>query len=394
MNSKIFKNSYYSIIVALILFVTHFSKLKIIGPLYLHDLVLVVVVFFALLLPPWKVYFGPIFFLGAISVCYLAISLLMPKRVPLEILIRQYAIFGYMICFAIIYSKFFAHSTIEQHVNFLIQLGKCSIVIQTIFTIVNLIRGINVLEGYNYYSPAIILALIISSSFILVYKKGFIRFFLFSFLSLLSVTTGHSSAFLSIVGVGAVFLFLNSNMNSKAISVCLTLFFLISLLFLPQFRDNNAGFRTISWIATLDRVFIDNFGFFGEGFGVPYFRNDLIMELFQKVGTQGFWIADKPYEEYVSSVHNSFLTFFIAVGVFPSLLLFYPLRKIPFYFIESKKNDHTSFLIISLFGLSIWVSFNEILEVPHSTALFWFVYFATVQSLRNEFRSMEKIGFN
>jgi hypothetical protein len=142
-------------------------------------------------------------------------------------------------------------------------------------------------------------------------------------------------------------------------------------------------------MATIKRVSIDNFGILGEGFGVPYFKNELIMDLYHKVGTQGFWVADKPYEEYVSSVHNSFLTFFIAVGVLPSLLLFYPLRKIPMYIIRKGKSQNTTFLIISLFGLSIWVAFNEILEVPHSAALFWFAYFATVQSLEAEFRKQE-----
>jgi len=372
---------YGLIIFALILFGTNFSKFHLIGPLYLHDLILIVVAILALSFPPYIFVSKSIFFLSLLSIAYFIISITNPTGVPSSITIRQYAIFGYMLLFGLIYSKFCRSIPLNKIVLLLFRIGLVSFMLQFVLTGINLANGINVFEGYNYYSPASVLGLIIIGAYILIYWRGLKRLIFFALVLALSATTGHSSAFLSVLVTLFALLFLRADNRGKVIMVGLQIVLISLLLFLPQFTDANAGFRTIAWGATMERVTISNYFVIGEGFGIPYFNQELIMELYEKVGTVGFWIEGKEYEAYLSSVHNSFLTIFIAVGFLPGLIVLKPLAKSIIYSFSTSKSLNVDFLVVALFGLSVWVSFNEILEVPHSAALYWFVYYAAVVGL-------------
>ena len=52
-----------------------------------------------------------------------------------------------------------------------------------------------------------------------------------------------------------------------------------ALLFIPSFTDANAVWRLAYWGFGLKSIFIENFGIFGNGFGVEYVNEDNIQAL-------------------------------------------------------------------------------------------------------------------
>jgi hypothetical protein len=377
--SQIYRSSYYLLILALVFLGSAFSKFNVVGPVYLHDLLLFASVLLVLFRPPVVLPFPTVLVVGLISIVYLIVSLF-TSTAPLGIIIRQYAIFGYMICYYFLYIKGFGASHHEYVVKFLIRIGILCLVLQTLFILYKLRMGLNIIADYNYYTPITVLGIIIASAYFISNIDGLLlKVVLFSFVIGLSVTTGHSSAFLSVFTVGAFYLFFRTTNKSKMVIIVLILIAIFSLyVFLPQFQDVNAGFRLIAWEYTLKNLIFENFGLIGEGFGVPYFDEELINKLYREVGSTGFFGPENVDEPYLSSVHNSYLTIFFAIGLLPGLLILFPFYKMYVYLINRKNivSKDTDFLYLSLIGLSVWVSFNQILEVPHSTGLFWMVYFS------------------
>jgi hypothetical protein len=182
------------------------------------------------------------------------------------------------------------------------------------------------------------------------------------------------------VSLGLYFLFGVSKKSKLLVATGCMVGLLLLYLLLPQFQDNNASFRLIAWSSALKRIFVENFGIIGEGFGIPYFDRPLILELYDSLGSVGFFGVDRVNEGYLSSVHNSFLTIFLSVGFVPGILIFLPFKRL-FIYIKNAAAIRTpddDFIFLSLIGISVWCSFNEILELPHSAGLFWFVYFSSL----------------
>lgn len=377
--SAIYRAFYYVLVLALLAFGTGFSKFHIAGPLYLHDLLLSVFVLLTLFRPVVVLPFSPVVLLVAISVVYLVVSFL-TSDVRVDLIIRQYAIFGYMIFYYLLYIKGFWRHT-DYALRFLTKIGLLCIALQIAFIAHRIYAGLTVFADYNYFSPITVLGIIVGSASILAFSNSLLKYFLFLGVLLVSATTGHSSAFLSVFAVGAFYFFFRTTNKSKAIIIILIIGAVLCLyLLVPQFQDANAGFRLIAWEHTLRTIIIDNYGVVGEGFGVPYFDSELIDRLYRELGSVGFFGPDKVDEPYLSSVHNSFLTIFFSVGLLPGLLILVPFYRMSVYLLNRRKRqtDSADFIYLSLIGLSVWVSFNQILEVPHSTALFWLVYFASL----------------
>jgi hypothetical protein len=379
--SAIYRFLYYLLILGLICFGTGFSKFHVIGPLYLHDLVLLIATIAVLISPPAKLPFLPVLIVSAISLLYLIVSLF-TSTAPFTIIIRQYAIFGYMICYYLLYLKSFRGSDHELEVKFLIRTGILCLGIQAIFILYRFVNGLSILADYNYFTPITVLGIVVAATYFLVFIDNlFYKVCFFGLALVLSLSTGHSSAFLSVFTVGAFYLFFRSTHISKMIIIVLIVLAVFSLyIFLPQFQDVNAGWRLITWEYTISNMVNQNFGLIGEGFGVPYFDDYLINKLFVEVGGTGFFGPANVDEPYLSSVHNSYLTICFSIGLLPGLLILYPFYKMFFYLATRryKGTREADFLFLSLIGLSVWVSFNQILEVPHSTGLFWLVYFASL----------------
>jgi len=381
---KITRNFYlysnFLLVIALITMGTSFSKFHVIGPIYLHDFVLMLLAISAIANLPRRLPFIPIVILLLISLFYLVISLVLMRTLP-ELVIRQYAIFGYLGCSYLIFSKTLG-TPFHSYKNFIFRVGVLSVLIQILYIVYLVSNGVSVLDEYHYYSPATVLGIIIFGASIFAFvKSAVLKFTLFAFTLLLSATTGHSSAALSLIFVLGVYLLFKVTNKSKLIIAGGGLFVLLALyLLLPQFRDNNAGFRLITWSYTIKRIFLENFGLIGEGFGIPYFDTTLISELYYKVGSEGFYAPGREYEGYVSSVHNSFLTIFLSVGFLPGLLIFLPFKRLLSYMNTTSelKTPDADFIFLSLVGISVWISFNEILELPHAACLFWLVYFCSL----------------
>jgi hypothetical protein len=372
--------SFFALVIALVTLGTSFSKFHLYGSIYLHDLILIVLVISIVFNPPRVLLHIPVLVLLLFSVAYLVISLLL-MRTSMELIIRQYAIFGYLGCYYLIFSKTRGIPMVHFR-NFILKIGCLSVAIQVIYTFYLLINGISVLDEYHYYSPAIVLGIIICGASVLVFVTSTgLKLGLFFLILLLSTTTGHSSAALSLLILfGASILFNVSNKSKLIICVFGTIALFTLYLLLPQFQDNNASFRLIAWNYTLQRLIIENGGLLGEGFGIPYFDKTLILNLYDKIGSVGFFGIDQINEGYLSSVHNSFLTIFLSVGLIPGLLILFPFVRILQYLRRRKYvgTPDADFIFLSLIGLCVWVSFNEILELPHSAALFWLVYFCSL----------------
>ncbi len=381
LSTTFYSRLYYLLIVGLIIGGTYFTKFQVLGTLYLHDSVLILGVLSIVVNPPRFLRFPTVIALGLISIFYLILSIIFAQS-PLNLIIRQYAIFGYLLCYYFIFLKAKPINSADTHNNFLVFVAALSCVIQAIYVIYLLAIGASVFDDYNYYSPAIVLGLILASAAIIVFIQSFFfKMILLGFVSILSATSGHSSAVFSIFIVAGSYFLFNMSSKSKIILIVLGLLSVLSAyLFLPQFSDDNASFRLITWSYTLNRILLNNLGVWGEGFGIPYFDKTLIFDLYNSVGMVGFFGIERIHEGYLSSVHNSFLTIFLSIGLLPGMLIFYPLVRLVMYLRVRHESGATNvdFIFLSLIGLIVWSSFNEILELPHSSGLFWMVYFCSL----------------
>ncbi|MBS1976046.1 MAG: hypothetical protein JST46_01670 [Bacteroidetes bacterium] len=378
-NDRFFLRVYFFFVLATLLAGPYFTKWHVVGLLYMHDFLLMLVTIYIVLKPPRFLFFPTVLIVLLISLIYLVISFATQSS-KIEFIIRQFALFGYMGCYYLLFMK--ANGPLHQTkiVNFLIRVGILSTGIQLSYSLFVVVNGRSVFEDYNYFSPAIVLGLIIAAGAILAYIRSWTsRSILFGLSLLLSTTTGHSSAAFSMLAMAGLYMLLLINSRSKLIVIVTGLCGVLMLyLLLPQFHDANASFRLITWYHSLKRIVLENYGLIGKGFGIPYFTHDLILDLYSNLGSTGFFGVDKVNEPYFSSLHNSFLTIFLAIGLLPGLLILYPFFRL-FLYMKVRKQAGTNeadFIYLSLTGLTVWSMFNMILELPHSTALYWLTYFS------------------
>ena len=198
------------------------------------------------------------------------------------------------------------------------------------------------------------------------------------FIFLLSWTTGHASAQLSVLAVLGSYIILILPGWKKLIPVMAGLVIVIVLInAAPQFKDKNSDWRVLTWGYLMKELTIDYHGILGKGFGVPYFSVALEKYLFDKISSTAIQERQRKDERYLSTPHNSFLTIFFSIGIIPGMLIFAPFRYIPGD-LKKTLNDTPrldSLLLLSLLGLAVWTSFNVVLELPHSAGFFWFIYF-------------------
>ena len=91
------------------------------------------------------------------------------------------------------------------------------------------------------------------------------------------------------------------------------------------------------------------------------------------------WFEVRPEEQYLTPMHNSFLTIAYHIGFLPMLMIFIPL--IPVFVYPFKRKNPTKekdFLTLAVIAAIGWSSFHVVLELPHSSAFIWLIYFTTV----------------
>ncbi len=377
---------------ALLFFGKSFTKLPVIGPLYLHDAVLLLITVLAINRGKLVSRFNSIWILLAIAGLYLVISLLFfHLRGPFLLMaFRQFNLFLYMGCSLIIFNSVIRSRADLPKLLRLIRL----IAILSVWLQVGLIvygklfvPGFSLFgEGdYNYFSPLAVFGIITYSAMILAYEKNvYLRWVKLIFALFLSTTIGHSSAFLAVFIVIVVYFLTRIKPLHRFIAVGICLTAILALDLLPSFRDVNASWRLLYWHHILNNIVFQHYLILGNGFGKPFMTSSFALYL-NEVLHSPIMINDLyPMATYLNPPHNSILTILFHVGLLPALLLFVPLKS---FFGQILLRSHSAdpainFLVYTLAGCFVWIMFNVILELPHSATFFWLVYLTAAFALK------------
>jgi len=386
--------SLFILIELLLIFDKTFSKFHLIGPLYLYDILLIILTLVSgflvlkskLIVKEWS-----IVVLIGVAVLYVLYSFFILKT-PTNYTVRQFAIIVYLFNIYLIFSAFISINAQEYNLRFLILLGIGSIVLQIGFHAYNLITVpgylSRIFDSFNYYSEMGFMALFTFLAYILVYfgKKNkllIIIFFLFVIISL-----GHQgSAIIVSFIIIASYLFLMSNFFFKK-TLLLGTAFLVFLIFYSNsdfFLDQNTMWRIAFWKTSLSDIVFTKLGVLGHGFGITFTSSEVLEIMRNELKDIRF--ETTPSEQYLSPMHNSFITIAYHIGFVFMLLIFVPLKNMFLYILNRNNNTPTlakDFLSITLIGLIGWSSFHVILELPHSSALFWLVYFSTIYEFNHK----------
>ncbi|GGB06357.1 hypothetical protein [Puia dinghuensis] len=377
---------------ALLFFGKGFTKFPVIGPLYLHDAVLLLITLLAINRGKLVSRFNSIWLLLAIAVFYLVVSLLffhLPGPIVL-MAFRQFNLFLYLGCtFVTFNAVVMTSSDLWKPIALIKLISVLSVVLQCGLLIYGKLFVPNFElfgEGdYNYYSPLAVFGIITYGAMVATYEKNvYLRWIKLILVLFLSTTTGHSSAFLAVFVIILVHLFIMIKPMQRFIALGFCLGAVLVLDFLPEFRDVNASWRLLYWNHVLHNVIVDHYMILGNGFGRPFMTYDFALYLNDALHSPIMIDELYPMARYLSPPHNSLLTMCFHVGLLPVLLLLIPLRR---FFVQvlmrsRPADDSVTFLVYALPGCFVWVMFNVILELPHSATFFWLVFLTTAYALK------------
>jgi|GEM_PF-928133 hypothetical protein len=379
---------------ALLFFGKAFTKFVVIGPLYLHDAVLLLITLLAINRGRIVARFNSIWLLLAIALIYLLVSCLffhLPGPILL-IAFRQFNLFLYLGCTFVVFNCLVRNKADLSKPLALIRL----ISILSVWLQVGLILygklfvpGFSLFgEGdYNYFSPLAVFGIITYSAMVPAYEKNiYLRWVKLIFALFLSTTIGHSSAFLAVFIVILVYFLTRIRPLHRFIAVGICLSAVLALELLPSFRDANASWRLLYWKHVLNNIVFQHYLILGNGFGRPYMTYDYAVYINSVLHSPIMLDELYPMARYLAPPHNSLLTIMFHVGLLPTLLLFIPLgRFFTRILLKPRSADPSvNFLVYALAGCFGWVLFNVILELPHSATFFWLVYMTTAYALKVE----------
>jgi hypothetical protein len=364
-----------------------FTKFQVIGPLYLHDAVLLFLALLALGRGKFKLRFRPILLLLAIAVAYLLVSLLFfhLRGNLITMAFRQFNIFVYLGCSWLLFNTCVKSGEALYKPLYLIRL----ISVLSVWLQVSLIaygflfiRGFSLFgEGdYNYFSPLAVFGIITYSAMVLAYENNiWWKYVRYTLVLLLSTTLGHSSAFLSVFMVLLIYFFARITPLQRIMALGIVIGAVVILKALPEFRDVNASWRLFYWQHIMHNVIRQHYMVLGNGFGKPYMTYDYAVYLNVVLHSPNMMDEFYPMARYLVPPHNSILTIFFHVGLLPGLLLFVPLRGYArqLFLHAHSPESYNNFLLYALTGCFVWICFNVILELPHSATYFWLVFFTT-----------------
>jgi hypothetical protein len=355
-----------------------------VGPVHLYDLLLGILGIFSaiIILRNKKFAFSwPILVLLGLSLIYLSYSFI-ARIGAVNHIIRHYALFLYLgVCY-LIFQSYINEQRHGINLRFLILIGIASMGLQIAYLLYLIFSNPHFdIRGFNYFSPMVIMGVLIGLAFFLTLfqRRLFLKITFAAIAFFLALTFGHASAFLAALTIVGCYFFMRWPAKIKVlIAAGFTVLILTFLQFLPQFSDTNATFRVVYWENLLRESVTEYYGVLGHGFGVPYGTEETFSLLSQQAGAE--WFNYRPEERYLAPSHNSFLTIVFHTGLISVFLIMIPLRKAFQYFFKNKgtSNPTTEFLLLSLAGLTVWASFNVILELPHSSGIYWLVYFSAL----------------
>ncbi len=380
---------WFILIELLLIFGETFSKFHLFGPVHLFD-------FSFLLLAAWSVWYyfkqpkaflvWPVLIMLAFSVAYLAYSYFAHLG-PVNYIVRQYAMFVYMGASWLLFASFITPEYQKYNVRFIALMGLAAVALQLVYHAYLFLftDDFTIFGAFNYYNKMAIMALIVAGAYGLVYFKNMALKIGFGlFYVLLTTTLGHSSAFLAAFFILAAYVILKANKTIKLAGlVLIALALMVFILYLPQFSDHNAEWRLVFWKVSLKEIVFERYAILGQGFGVPYSSQEVLDTFRDNLDSP--WFEVRPEEQYLSPMHNSFITLAFHIGLVPALLIIVPLIPAFRYLFFAANDQHQpqlDFLVLALLGASVWASFNVVLELPHSSTFFWLIYFTLIYSFR------------
>lgn len=365
----------------LLLFGKNYTKFVLIEPFfYAHDLVLLIILL--LCFPHYKFTkrIKSIELLFLIAILYLVYSFLKRGFEDVEIVLRQFMVFGYGLCLYLIMNYLFNNSWVYDYlVRYLKFFGLACVSVQLLYIpYLFLYIGINPFFERWYFSPIVMMGFFIFASAVLIDVKGkVLKNILYLGVFIVALSTGHDSTYLSLVLIYIGYLFVVISRKNRIILTIFLLFGSLSVFyFIPSFTDANVQWRLIFWKNSLLRI-ANNYFVFGEGYGIPYASENTLSQLNALYPDLPSSPRITEEENYVIAPHNSFLSMAIHVGILSILFLFYPVLR--FFNLKRLRMDKEElFLVLSLFGMAIFCAFNVILELPHASSLFWMVLYSLI----------------
>lgn len=380
--------SLFILIELLLIFDKTFSKFNLIGPLYLYDALLIALTLLStihIIKNKIRLTLWPIKLLIGIATLYFIHSYFILES-PLNYMIRQFALIIYLVNIYLIFHSFISNQIQKFNIRFFIILGVLALVTQVGFHFYNVFAEENYLatifDDFHYFSEMGFMALFLFEVCILVYLKPWWKWIVLIIFLVLISTLGHQGSsviiFFTILGS---FVFIHSTKYQKIAILLTSIAGMAGLfLFLPTyFLDHNTLWRLLYWKITLRDIFVTYYGILGHGFGVKFTTPEILEAMSSQLNSP--WFEVRPEEQYLTPMHNSFITIAYHIGFVFMLLIFLPLKNMFLYIFNRNKLNPTKekdFLTLSLIGLIMWSSFHVVLELPHSSALFWLVYFSAI----------------
>lgn len=371
----------FALLFILLLFGVTFSKFSIGGALYVNDLILATVTGLSFFVNPnAKIPLG-FFLFSLISLLYFIISFALAGNVPMVYVFRQFMICGYFIEALIIFTSLFQQKErFDQLLKFIKRFAFASVLIDSLYSLVLYASGTSIFGDhvYVYISPLAVLGVIVYYALVLNSKERLRIFKLIWALGLL-ILTGHASAVLGVVVMTMLYIGAYMRPALKLLASSLSLVAIPASIFLfTSLSDANAIWRLVYWGVTAKKIFIEKVGIIGHGFGVRYADEELsrILEEVYKFSAT----LKRAEDAFITPLHNAFLTFAFHVGFILTLVILIPII-LAFMRGQSYRGNKIiittdeRFLAHALAGLSIWVGFNVILELPHSSLFFWLIFF-------------------
>jgi len=380
--------------ITVLLFGKSFTKLQVIGPLYFHDLCLAGIVLLSLSFQSRiKIPSYSILFMLVIAGLYLIIDLIRLRNEGVYILlaVRQFSLFLYLLCALLIFGSQVKNWTDGlKAVSLIKQIGRWAIYAQCVYLIYGFffVPGFSVFEknDYNYFTPLVVMGIITFCAEAISSKQNnFLKIIKFAGGVTLSLTLGHSSAFLAVFVILMFYAYVKIRPIQRLFSFIFIILAVVMLFFLPQFTDANASWRLLFWKHIMVRSFTDGYFIFGHGFGKAYMTYDYAVYMDKVLHSKIMLDEFYPMARYLNPPHNSILTLVFHIGLIPALLFFTPLRLLfrQLFLRKESKDANVMFLVLSVCGCLVWISFNVILELPHTAVYFWLVYLTTIFYLKN-----------
>ena len=376
----------------LIIFGKSYTKLTLFPPFfYIHDLALLLLSIFGIWYAKKENRVKSVEVLFFLAILYLIISFF---RIDFNfhksiLTIRQFMLFGYGIYLYIIMNVLFSIEVIEKNIiKWIIYFSMTSIVVQMIYIFyLFTFYSSTVFFDRNYFSPIIVMGFFVTASYILSQTSNIrIKHLFFLMLFLVSFSIGHDSVYLSLGLIYFTYLFIISKKKHR-IRLALTLFVIIIIIFifLPSFTDVNAQWRFVFWKDSLIKI-ANNYFIFGEGFGIPYASTETVEKLNGLFPDTKYSPLIRGEDIYLTAPHNSFLSMVIHIGIPSLILLIYPIKSL-FHNKTLIMDKEILFLSLSLLGIVVFSCFNVILELPHSSSIFWIIFFSLIFKLSEKSES-------